>query len=780
MKKKSIVFLCLLCLFDLSLLLAQNTEESDECTKITSPALIIMPNNSIMVQWNASNMADSFYVISDTIGKIPADCGIRYSTQNHEQTFSNLFSKQTYQFLVRSNCGIDFSDWRWFFVNYRSSIDVEALPLSQISMDSIGFIYANDSNTYAYKYLDLSIDTEAVSTYIDFAFKSQNLADTLNVSLFLLSPYSAIEIDNSLNNNYQIGSVCLAGNTEWQHQHIELGQEFSGSVNRLLFVWKNIDGTIIDLPLLIDSLSIASRFCAIPDSLRTTALSSHSAQITWLSAYGQENFQLEYKKDIDTEWIVYQNIENNFELENLLPDTYYNVRVKALCDDEESLYSESFTFKTLIDLSTPENISLNIGDTFVFLSWSQVTNANAYLLAYKEESESNWRDTLLEQNSVFLDSLLPNTSYDLRIKALYNDVESLWSEVINFKTKCKANNSYPYIIEQEFFADISNSNLPLCWLYDSAIYSMDFDLTLLEHPYLSFEYKSSNAIEIQISTNGGESFVLIDNLLPVATYSSRLFSLSDYSGYEKVVLRFSSENISDFRVKNFVLQNACPTVSNVVVNDISQTSFTLVWQDGGMPVRLTLQDNSGDIIHSTTTQNNTYTFTNLQPNSIYSVVLSSVCESLPLLDSIKIEVQTLAIEYVCPVPTNFQGEWVHSDIDEALLVTWESEANIWQVVYKDYYAVNWDTTIVTLNSVFTLRNLELNHTYLVKVRAICNVGDTSDFTELIQVNIGNSDLEDIQSTEKDITIYPNPTTNAIKIKSKVETLSSIAIYKSDG
>lgn len=785
MKKNAVIFFNLFFIVFFPSLYAQTIQEDEECSKVIDPVLIIRPDNKIMLQWNANNMADSFEVISDTMGKNPSDCAVRYYTQNHEQLFSDLFSKRTYQFLIKSKCGVDFSDWRWFFANYRSSAEVEALPYNQRYLDSLGFVYTLDSNTYAYKYVDIAIDESAVSTYMNFSYKSLSLLDSNDVELFLLNQYSAISLDALPDENYRVGDICLAGDTNRKYVHVELGRDLSGAIHRLLFAWKNTNGNNITPPLLIDSIEIVSRFCAVPDSVLVSELAPNYAQISWRAEYGQENFQLEYKKDTDIDWTIYQNVENNFVIENLIPDTYYNVRVKALCDNEESLYSEALTFLTPIELDTPDNIILDIGNTSIFVTWDEVEYATGYNFSYKKSNEQNWIEILTEQNNIVIDSLLPDTVYNIRIKAFYNDIESLWSEIKTFRTYCLVNVSYPYNVEQEFFVNTSEENnfaLPSCWRYDSAVYSPSFDFTLLTAPYLSFDYKSSAFVELQISIDNGENYISISNLYNSENFYSKTVSLIPYLGYEKVLLRFVSSVAMDssFRIKNFVLQNACPSPTNVEISDVAQTSFLLAWQTTAINTNVSLKNMMGDVIEEFVTQNTSQIFTALQPNTIYKIVLTPICETLPILDSVEIEVQTLAVPYSCSTPENLQGEWVHSDNDEALLLTWESEANIWQVVYKDYYAVKWDTALVTINPIFTLRNLELNHSYTLKVRTVCNVGDTSDFTELIHVYIGVNSLENIEELAKDVIAYPNPTSHKIRITSSKMNITEIAIYNLDG
>ena len=78
--------------------------------------------------------------------------------------------------------------------------------------------------------------------------------------------------------------------------------------------------------------------CPAPTNLSATNIIHNAATIRWTSY--NENFQLRYRKQSDTDWIMVDNPTSPYRLTGLEPDTYYTVEVRANCgDDGESLWA---------------------------------------------------------------------------------------------------------------------------------------------------------------------------------------------------------------------------------------------------------------------------------------------------------------------------------------------------------------------------------------------------------------------------------------------------------
>jgi len=78
-------------------------------------------------------------------------------------------------------------------------------------------------------------------------------------------------------------------------------------------------------------------FCYPPFSLAVTDLTSSSADLTWNTHNTGNSWKVQYKKAIETVWSVEEIVYlGEYSLENLDPQTDYNVRVKSVCDTNES------------------------------------------------------------------------------------------------------------------------------------------------------------------------------------------------------------------------------------------------------------------------------------------------------------------------------------------------------------------------------------------------------------------------------------------------------------
>ncbi|MDY6403579.1 MAG: fibronectin type III domain-containing protein [Bacteroidales bacterium] len=771
-------------------------QEEVVCNSVKDLSATNLFNNSVTIQWYGLEDALGFEAISDTIGKLPQDCGTRFSTLNLEQDFYNLIPYEMNEFLVRSLCYGAESDWRWLFIRCINS--TKALPFQtnlteNTITDSLGFIYSSDTNTFAYYFLDIDVGDTSVSNYIDLSYRSKVIEDTSKVSIFILSPYSSVSVDYLPSDIYQIGESFGEGDTNWQSIHFELGSNISGSIQRLFFAWENKNGENPTMPLLIDSIIVASRYCAVPDSLRANEITSSSAMISWDFAYMQENFSLEYKRSDSETWIAVPNIENNYLLYGLEDNTDYDVRVKAICQYEESLFSEILTFKTIIDLGIPENITYTITDSSALISWDLVENATNYLVSWTSENNNEtWNEQSVEENQILINNLSANTNYFFRIKSTHEEITSPWSEILSLKTACSKNSTYPF----EETNEISVLNYgheylaPQCWRIENQnILSQKFDLTNLSYGELSFVYSSPVFFYLEISTDGGETFTNFTTISPTDNPSTKIYSLSSLVYYDDVVFRLNIDSSSFYNengihITNFRIAEGCPLPQNISINNLETESFTLTWEDTNLvnSWSLTLKDNNDAILSSITITDSSYSFENLSAGQNYKVILRSICGENPSIDSLEIDVTTPNIEQICIVPQNFSAIWWHSDNGESLYSTWDTEegVNVWQVVYKDYYAVAWDTALVTINPVFTLRNLEVNHIFLIKARAICNIGDTSDFTEVLSVRIGENSLSDEINKENTIEIYPNPTKDKVFIKTDNEKIDRIILVNSLG
>ncbi|MBR5983111.1 MAG: fibronectin type III domain-containing protein, partial [Bacteroidales bacterium] len=87
--------------------------------------------------------------------------------------------------------------------------------------------------------------------------------------------------------------------------------------------------------------------CPVPDGLVASAITGNSATITW-NGYTASNWTLEHRQGTTGTWTVVEGLDAaTYTIADLVGQTTYNVRVKAVCgDDEESEYSAILSFST--------------------------------------------------------------------------------------------------------------------------------------------------------------------------------------------------------------------------------------------------------------------------------------------------------------------------------------------------------------------------------------------------------------------------------------------------
>ena len=787
---------------------------SSDCADITNIFVGDMNNNRLLLQWDADASTSVWEVAVGELGSNPSYNERRYTTTNLEYPIDNLFASSSYQFAVRSLCNSSISNWTYLYARYLNENSIRNFPIQINFEDSvenshIGLIssslnpwtigsanngttslyvsndngesvsFSNADTAISYAYIDFNIPENAVSFFVDFKYKADSLGENAGMKVYLLPLGQALSLQNLPDENYRIGNLVYNNsNGDWMQEHIELPNVFIGSERRIAFVWYNNSEAESSSAVSIDDIYLTARYCAVPDSLQASNIGATSAMLSWNMSNNQISFNVQYKESSQEEWISLEGVENNLLLYNLAPDTYYSFRVQADCISEESFYSVIDTFKTNALANIPVNLSYEVTDNSAVLSWDDDILAEYWLVAYKENDfNHSWQIDTAMQNSKTLNSLAQNTEYVFKVAAVnYDNDTSTYSNTIAFTTLCTPIHDFPYAINYVLdYNDVSGFvNTPTCWA-DNAnqLSSVGFDISQMQSPVLKFQYLTNGALSIGISSDDGATNTIIANNLSADSFTQMIFSLRDYQYDTNVVVSFYSysnpHEVTMLRIKDFTIEEGCPIAENLFIDSISTSSVALSWQENTAidSYILYLKNDNGEVLSSQTTQTNNCIFSNLDEQTTYTIVLYSNCNNSQSIDSVSVELTTLSEGSFCMAPSNFEAFWWQSKGEETLYASWEQEndANLWQVVYKDYYAVAWDTTLVSINPVFTLRNLELGKTYQLKVRTICAPNDTSDFTETATVIIGGSDVEDIASVVPSVEIYPNPAENEVNVES---------------
>lgn len=801
------------------------------CPRVADFFLGYIDNNLINVQWQPAEGTNTWQIVCGEVGTNPDNYDIINQTQNYEYNFVQEFIEgNQYQIAVRTNCQGSFSPWKYLYAKYLHQNSVFQLPIqidfedtnenkligtfnagenpwkisSATNNTSVGskslhvtnginFACNNSVSSVSYAYIDFYIPEYAQSFYIDFSYYTQTELQNAGLKLYLIAPGTSVSIDNLPSEQDQVGqSVYRGGNNQWIREHIELPVHHIGTTRRLLFVWYNTAQAPTSHTVAIDDIYLTARYCAIPTNLEANYITSSSAMLTWEFAENQNVFNLQYKKEEDTTWINLNSITPNHLLENLQPSTSYSFRVQADCGEEQSFWSDVFTFSTHTLVAPPENLIVeNYSYNTATISWEDNLEAESYEVEVLLTSNNTSIFQQTNLNRIELSQLIPNSIYQIKVRTISSTQDtSLFSQVF-LHTLCYPENEFPYYVEDSItFSTLSSfCNFSECWRVEAdTLFSPIFDINALSNPYLTFNYSSLNGVSSQVFVSiNGEALQEMDyNIMNGVNEISLMGFLGN--NHLRFAIRSAMDTLQErgYTIADFSIKDTCLSPESITITHISHSSAQVEWQS---IANITLHDlkiintQAADTL-SFSNVTSPYTVSELYPMQEYKVILYSSCGNQQSVNFVEEYFTTISESATCLVPENFVCQHYQVKGDETIICTWdEVEGNPyiqWEIQYKERLAVNYTSEIVSIYPRFTLRNLDMGQQFDFRVRAICSVGDTSSWTEVVQVTVGEQSLSPNQYSGKSVKIYPNPSDSVIFIDTDAIELKNAQLVDAYG
>lgn len=801
------------------------------CPRVADFFLGYIDNNLINVQWQPAEGTNTWQIVCGEVGTNPDNYDIINQTQNYEYNFVQEFIEgNQYQIAVRTNCQGSFSPWKYLYAKYLHQNSVFQLPIqidfedtnenkligtfnagenpwkisSATNNTSVGskslhvtnginFACNNSVSSVSYAYIDFYIPEYAQSFYIDFSYYTQTELQNAGLKLYLIAPGTSVSVDNLPSEQDQVGqSVYRGGNNQWIREHIELPVHHIGTTRRLLFVWYNTSQAPTSHTVAIDDIYLTARYCAIPTNLEANYITSSSAMLNWDFAENQNVFNLQYKKEEDTTWINLNSITPNHLLENLQPSTSYSFRVQADCGEEQSFWSDVFTFSTHTLVAPPENLIVeNYSYNTATISWNDNLDAESYEveIILTTNNTSIFQQTNL--NRIELSQLLPNSIYQIKVRTISSTQDtSIYSQVF-LHTLCYPEDEFPYFVEDtiSFSTQSSFCNFSDCWRVESdTLFSPIFDINALSNPYLTFNYSSLNGVSSQVFVSiNGEALQEMDyNIMNGVNEVSLMGFLGN--DHLRFAIRSAMDTLQErgYTIADFSIKDTCLSPESVTITHISYSSAQVEWQSIANITQHDLKIINTQAADTLSFSNVTspYTVSELYPMQEYKVILYSTCGNQQSANFVEEYFTTTSESETCLVPENFVCQHYQVKGDETIICTWdEVEGNPyiqWEIQYKERLAVNYTSAMVSLYPRFTLRNLDMGQQFDFRVRAICSVGDTSSWTEVVQVTVGEQSLSPNQYSGKSVKIYPNPSDSVIFIDTDAIELKNAQLIDAYG
>ncbi len=195
-----------------------------------------------------------------------------------------------------------------------------------------------------------------------------------------------------------------------------------------------------------NALSLVSNIfsdCPFPLVVETENLNLDSTQVTWESSLNANNYNLRYKLETDSTWVVVENASSPFIIDNLAECGMYEVQIQSFCDmDSSSDYSFSERFVSLGCCNAPGNLQYSndpeeVSDNSILVNWNEDQDHLSYMVQYKLTESETWDTSFVDVNTITLEGLRFCSVYDIVISAdCITGVETSKSDTLQAATSC--------------------------------------------------------------------------------------------------------------------------------------------------------------------------------------------------------------------------------------------------------------------------------------------------------------------------------------------------------
>lgn len=420
----------------------------------------------------------------------------------------------------------------------------------------------------------------------------------------------------------------------------------------------NVNGTSYAQVNNFKFLSCDNSSCIRPNTVSASNITSTSADINWVNPNTTQDCEIEYKADNDTIWnSVTSTSGSTTTLTGLDINTLYNVRVRAICDaNETSLWSSVLDFRTecddIINLPYTENFdnsAYGSGDDAYIYCWDRYTNTPSKPVYLYPTSAAHSTPNALrfyDGAGVTNIAIMPRVDASIGINTL---------QVSFYARKTSSTPASPAIFEIGVMTDRTDPT--------------------------SFEIMDT--IDLPISDN----------------YSLFEYSLANYTGFgQYIAFRVSNGNGSNnVRLDDVVLDYipTCQHPVNLQIDSVGSDFIDIHWTEVGGANSWVVEygpegftpGTGGTALTSTDTF---FTISNLDANTVYDIYVLSDCGggliSTQISNSARTDCGPIT---TLPYTENFESGIYSSQNQQNYIVCWDryaSDPNHYVYIPSNSYA----------------------------------------------------------------------------------------------
>ena len=496
--------------------------------------------------------------------------------------------------------------------------------------------------------------------------------------------------------------------------------------------------------------------CPAPTTLASTTVTATDATLKWTAVGTPGSFEVEYSDGQNTLYTLVNAVATTSEqtttLTSLRANTTYTVRVRAICGvGDTSTWSNTASFTTLCGVEIAP-----YAEDFTGFKTKFSPCWNRYL-GHASSTTTPTSDSLQPVSSGWIFSNVHVFGEDHARLNIYGTGIRYWLVT-------------PAI-------DLSNLNNP----------ELTFDLALTAYssanPVSSATDQADDKFIVFVSTDNGATWSMSNATVwdnaggdyvynNISTTGEKIsIPLSQYAG-QTIKIAFYGESTvtgngdNDVHIDNVSVNEVptCPVPPTLSASNERADGATLTWTAAGTPDSFEVEYNDGENTHSTfvnavaTTSAQTTTLTGLSSNTAYTVRVRAICGVGDTSTWSGTASFTTLVS--CPAPTALTATEAGRN---SVKFTWTNggQENQWEMEYGASGFTHGQGTVVPVGiKPFEVTGLAVGTTYDFYLRAVCGVGDTSDWSEVATVAtlcnpIALPYTENFDSYTSDISSYPN-------------------------
>jgi len=361
----------------------------------------------------------------------------------------------------------------------------------------------------------------------------------------------------------------------------------------------------------------------------------------------------------------------------------------TVTDNQGCPLIKSFTLGNIISNPTQITVS-NITQTTAGLVWN--ANSSSYRLEYRLSSVSNWTGVNVFTNSFTLTGLSPNSSYQVRVFGMCNTQVSTNSVSTNFTTLATQAPTVSIITPVNnarfnapanigILAEASDpdspvervefySNNTLIYTDYSAPYSFTMQVlspgtynlearaydanqnrgtstpvSIIVNPPCNLNFEFSSSAPACDQANGSITVNVSSGISPFRYAWSNGASTATLNNIGAGTYQVTvTDNQGCPLIKSFTLNNVATNPTQITVSNITQTSAGLIWNASSSSYRLEYKLSSASNWIGVNVSTNSFTLTELSPNSSYQVRIFGMCNAQVSTNSVSTNFTTLVTQ----------------------------------------------------------------------------------------------------------------------------------------